>query len=730
MRLNERYMGVTVLEPMRDVMAGEFSTWTLTFTAGEYGIDDGGSLVVCWKGVSDWGTPQFDEPAAPNYTTVTTTGNCKLRAQYAKFFRSFNNSIRIDVSGGYIKKGDTISIVFGDRSAGSVGMRVQSFCEREHEFKIFLDAYGTFRYEQMPRSHKLRVVAGWPHELQAVIPGSIQIGQPFDLLVRALDEFGNPTGKYTGRVTLSSPEVQLDGLPGHVDFSESNGGAVWVRGVTARSCGMWHLAVSDGRMSACSNAGRVTDGEKYRLLWGDAHGQTRETVGTGLLEDYYAFARDKAGVDFTGWQGNDFEISDETWQNVRDQTKRFHDDGRFVTLLGYEWSGITPQGGDHNVYFREDSEEFYPSSNWTATEVDNGNNCNPVTELYDVARRRGDMLLIQHIGGRYGNLDYLDSSVMNLIEVHSHHGTFEWFAFDAMRRRLKVGFVAASDDHTGRPGLSYPLSKHGRSASAAFDVASGFTGVYARERTREAIWEALKARRCYASSFDRIFADMRVDGHFMGEEYSAAAGCAPRLTLTAGGSCPIESVTLFDWDKEIERIDLLERDSRRIRVRWSGVVYRGRGKSAPWDGMLYVDGGYIRSAEPYAIDRLDQGIRVCTDKYVTWESSTSGDYDGLVLDLEGGGNTVLRFSSAQGSVDVRLSDVLAGRVSVPMGGLNLKVEFERAVAELTDERALELSSTHIERVLAANTGEHAFWARITQVNGNSAWISPVYVNIE
>ena len=115
MRLNERYMGVTVLEPMRDVMAGEFSTWTLTFTAGEYGIDDGGSLVVCWRGVSDWGTPQFDEPAAPNYTTVTTTGNCKLRAQYAKFFRSFNNSIRIDVSGGYIKKGDTISIVFGDR---------------------------------------------------------------------------------------------------------------------------------------------------------------------------------------------------------------------------------------------------------------------------------------------------------------------------------------------------------------------------------------------------------------------------------------------------------------------------------------------------------------------------------------------------------------------------------------------------------------------------------------
>ena len=33
------------------------------------------------------------------------------------------------------------------------------------------------------------------------------------------------------------------------------------------------------------------------LYWGDAHGQTRSTVGTGTVEEYYLYARDKALVD-------------------------------------------------------------------------------------------------------------------------------------------------------------------------------------------------------------------------------------------------------------------------------------------------------------------------------------------------------------------------------------------------------------------------------------------------
>lgn len=52
MRLNKEFMGTIRITPDRDVTAGEFSTWTIEFQAGEYGIDDGGSLVIAWKSVS------------------------------------------------------------------------------------------------------------------------------------------------------------------------------------------------------------------------------------------------------------------------------------------------------------------------------------------------------------------------------------------------------------------------------------------------------------------------------------------------------------------------------------------------------------------------------------------------------------------------------------------------------------------------------------------------------
>ncbi len=729
MRKNQQYMGTVSMSPTTDVMAGEFSTWTFTFTAGEYGIDDGGSLVLAWKSVSDWDSPQFDEPGEPGYTTVTTTGDCVVRARYAKFQRSFGNSICMDITGGYIKKGDQITITMGDRSRGSLGMRAQSFCEREHEFRFFLDPCGTYRYEEMPQRLKIRVRPAYAHEIQAVVPGSVEAGVPFAVTLRALDEFGNPTDQYTGTVHLRMPELAAEGFPEKVTFRAEDEGAVRLEGLKVLGQGFWHLEITDEAegFHAYSNPSRCTAAGAETLYFGDMHGQTRETVGTGLLDDYYRFARDKAAVAFTGWQGNDFEVTDETWQEIRKKSKEYTEEGRFLAFLGYEWSGTTPQGGDHNVYFLGDNEEFYPSSNWTATAVSNENNANPIPELFDKFAGREDVLLLPHIGGRYANLDYLNPQFSPVIEIHSHHGTFEWFAFDAMKKRLKVGFIASSDDHTCRPGLSYALSGHGKSASGSFDVRSGFTGVYSHGFTKREIWDALKARRCFASTFDRLYLDTAAGGVLMGQE--AEVSGAQELTVTAAGVMPLERLEIFDWEQKIGEQEFLAKSRRRIRVRWSGVVYRGRGKSANWNGMLYVDHGRLRGAKTYAFDRIDQGIRIQSDRYVTWTSSTSGDYDGLILDIEGNEETKLRFGSPRGTLEVAMKDILAGKPLVfPMGGLNLCVEFAMDNEDIPQEKYLEACRQTVRIPLPDAEGEHAYWVKVTQINGNAAWSSPIFLN--
>ena len=728
MRLNKEFMGTIRITPDRDVTAGEFSTWTIEFKAGEYGIDDGGSLVIAWKSVSDWDTPQFDEPGAPGYTTVSTTGDCRLKASYHKFVRSFGNSILIDVSGGYIKKGDTITIVMGDTSGGSLGMRAQSFCEREHEIRGYLNPFGTNRYEELPNRLKLRIRPSWHHELQAIVPGTVEVGKPFDLHLRVLDEFGNPTGLYSGRIHLRLLGKKGT-IPADVNFPEGTEGVYTVKNCRIEEEGFWSLYVEDEDHDyrTCSNPSRAVKAGEEHLYWGDMHGQTRETVGTGRLDDYYSFARDKALVDFTGWQGNDFEVTNKTWADIRHFTKEFNEENRFLVYLGYEWSGVTPQGGDHNVYFLDDTDDFYPSSNWSAPGCDPALNAFPITELYEKLDHRKDVMLIPHVGGRYGNLDFFNPEYASVIEIHSHHGTFEWFAMDAMKRRMKVGFIAASDDHTGRVGLSYPLSGHGKSASGAFDVASGYTGVFAKRLTKKDIWNAIRARHCYASTTDRIYLKTSVNEIGMGDEGSTEE--PPVFHLETAGTCPLETVEIYDWDKPVFRKDYLPKSKKSIRIRWSGVMYRGRGKSAKWDGMVYVEHGKIVSARTYAFDRIDQGIITKSDKYVKFTSSTSGDYDGLILELESDENTVIRFSSLQGSASAPLKDIMTKGKVFDMGGLNLKLEMTAAFKEIPME-AYGKHLYHAESIpLPSTEGEHAYWAKVLQTNGNAAWSSPVFVKM-
>ena len=75
-------------------------------------------------------------------------------------------------------------------------------------------------------------------------------------------------------------------------------------------------------------------------------------MGTGTIEEYFAFGRDIALLDMMCHQANDFQVTEDEWQRLRQNIDRFHEDGRCVIFVGYEWSGMTPGGGDRNVMFK------------------------------------------------------------------------------------------------------------------------------------------------------------------------------------------------------------------------------------------------------------------------------------------------------------------------------------------------------------------------------------------
>ena len=60
-------IGSVSLSPTGKFEAGSYQTFTLVYTAGKFGIDDSGSMRICFRFASDQTRPQFDDPKRANY---------------------------------------------------------------------------------------------------------------------------------------------------------------------------------------------------------------------------------------------------------------------------------------------------------------------------------------------------------------------------------------------------------------------------------------------------------------------------------------------------------------------------------------------------------------------------------------------------------------------------------------------------------------------------------------
>ena len=78
----ESLLGTAVLDKLGDFDAGSYQSFTLTYTAGTFGVDDSGSIRVVWRFATDQTDPQFDDPTAAGYTEVVASNNAVLQARF------------------------------------------------------------------------------------------------------------------------------------------------------------------------------------------------------------------------------------------------------------------------------------------------------------------------------------------------------------------------------------------------------------------------------------------------------------------------------------------------------------------------------------------------------------------------------------------------------------------------------------------------------------------------
>ncbi len=735
-------MGHATIEPRGEFEAGSFQSFTLTYTAGYFGIDDTGSIKVVHRFASDMGRPQFSDPKGWNFTTVEASNGAVLEVQYdgKRNIRPWDKTLFIRVVRGFLREGDRIVIRFGDRRQGSPGIRVQTFNEPVFEFRVLVDAFATYNYTELPQQPCISVVAGPPASYHAALPTLRRVGEAFRLGFKGVDRWGNPSHRVDGTFKLV-PSVPVRGLPESIALRPGQHACV-VDGLSVSAPGELVVSVCDGKgAEVCrSNPLQIVAQAELLPFWGDLHGQSEETIGTNPARDLIEFARDRAFLDVMSHQGNDFQITTPFWNELNALTREYNEDGRFIIFPGYEWSGNTGLGGDRNVMFMEEGRQIHRSSHALLDDLsDVATDCNSARDLFD-ALKGEDCVVFAHIGGRYADITMAhDVRLERAVEVHSDWGTFEWLVEDAFNQGYRVGILANSDGHKGRHGASHP-------GASLFGAYGGLSCILATELTREGIFAALRKRHHYATSGCRMFLDTRLqfDGDaelfaddpnlgpttttsvrqaMMGDILASSARKA-RFRVRAVGSAPIERVEIRNRLETLEtfrpyvRADL----GRRIRVVWEGSEYRGRGRQTIWDGGCRLEGNRFERVSPINFWNLDRRLEQVGPSDLKWSALTTGCFGGFDAWLDDATAGTLRIDTALVNVDIEVADIGLDDRVFDAGGIKRRIR----VFRMPDENPHH--HIDIEREVAlVDDHDNALYVCLVQEDGNLAWSSPIYV---
>ncbi|MDE0256418.1 MAG: DUF3604 domain-containing protein, partial [Rhodospirillaceae bacterium] len=583
------------------------------------------------------------------------------------------------------------------------------------------------------------VVPGPPAVWRAVLSSLRRPGEPFRLGLKAEDAWGNPTPLAEGDFVFETT-LPVNGLPERYRYNTGNRSVVFDN-LTVDRPGLLRITVrdTDGAVVAESHPMVVREGP-YSGYWGDLHGQSGESIGVTTAEQYFDFARNKAVLDVTSHQANDFQVNNAFWAHINTLTARHDEPGMFVTFPGYEWSGNTAVGGDRNVYFRQEGRQIRRSSHALLVDRSDLDTDAPNARLLFEALEGEDCFVYAHVGGRYADTAFAhDPRVEKAMEIHSAWGTFEWLLTDGFALGHRCGVVCNSDGHKGRPGASYP-------GASMFGAYGGLTCFLAEELTRDGIMDAVRRRHTYGTTGTRMHMDVQVslagggtlfdrdpnvypdsetrpvDSVMMGDIVQTADREAA-LKLHVVAQTPIERIEVRNGKEVVRTLrpygagDL----GNRLRVLWSGAEYRGRGRDSAWSGEARFSHAKIDRLAKINVWNHERRLETEGDGKVVFEAITTGNYGGFDVWLDGDAGAV-EIETNRGTLSAALGGIGLEDSVLEAGGLERRVKAFRLPDSLS-VREMEETVT----IPLSDGSDNPLWISVYTEDGFQAWSSPVFV---
>ena len=164
-------------------------------------------------------------------------------------------------------------------------------------------------------------------------------------------------------------------------------------------------------------------------------------------------------------------------------------------------------------------------------------------------------------------------------------------AIEMLQQGYRIGFIASGDNHQGAPGIS---GKPGRFTNLAYT--QGLAAVFSPELNRQAIFDGLYERHCYATTGARIYLDFQIDSRPMGSELKARKGDTLSYQIKVGGTDQIAKIEfirdgnlLLLWSHDGSEYVKLKGDLKFDRSSWLYVRVIQIDRHMAWSSPIWVD---------------------------------------------------------------------------------------------------------------------------------------------
>lgn len=292
--------------------------------------------------------------------------------------------------------------------------------------------------------------------------------------------------------------------------------------------------------------------ERFTLIWGNCHEHTllSRCWGDGsdaTVHEDYRYGYDIEGYDFIALTDHCFDSWEPVWRETRRAAMYYNDPPSVVANPAYEWTavarGIAPSSGHRNIVLASDADAQLMLDGNKLLAFDRPGHGNVIDDVWAHMRaHRIDGVTIPHHTAEADhvmNWDHHDPEYQTAVEIfqcrlsseyagcprqnpHAYKPGGAW-VWDALARGYRLGFVASGDHNS---------------------MGMGRTALLVREISQAGVVEAIRARRCYATTGMPIFLDFRVNGCVMGTATTHDGG-APVITARIHGTAPLREVAII-----------------------------------------------------------------------------------------------------------------------------------------------------------------------------------------